>query len=124
MDRLESIVVAVDFSECSASALAQAARMARDTGATLHVLHVLESLVMTDAIAGIATSEEALRALVVSETEKKLRSLLPDAERPENLQVDVRVGSPIADVLDKVREVSADLLVLGAQGACGTRKRL
>ncbi len=122
MDRLESIVVAVDFSECSASALGQAARMARADNATLHVLHVLESISVMHAKQGAATTEEALRDQVLSETKKRLKNFLPESDRPRNITIDVRVGSPLADVLAKLREVSADLLVLGARGMSGPKR--
>jgi nucleotide-binding universal stress UspA family protein len=50
MHRLKSILVGVDFSECSKAALQQAARMAKWNGATLHVLHVIESMVVTELV--------------------------------------------------------------------------
>jgi nucleotide-binding universal stress UspA family protein len=48
MDRLGSIVVAVDFTPCSATALAQAARIAQWNQAKLHVVHVIETLVVIE----------------------------------------------------------------------------
>ena len=44
MDRIQTIVAAVDFSEPSAAALVQADRLSRQTRAKLHVVHVIEEL--------------------------------------------------------------------------------
>jgi nucleotide-binding universal stress UspA family protein len=40
-----SIVVGVDFTPCSATALAQALRISKATGAALHVVHIIDTLV-------------------------------------------------------------------------------
>ena len=61
MNRLKSILVGVDFSECSKAALQQAARMAKWNGATLHVLHVIESMVVTELAAALKVPIEQQR---------------------------------------------------------------
>jgi len=48
MNRLKSIVVGVDYSDCARTALAQAVRMAHWNQAALHVLHVIDSSVVQE----------------------------------------------------------------------------
>ncbi len=48
MSRLQSIVVGVDFTPCSATALKQAIRIAERNQAALQVVHIIETLVVMD----------------------------------------------------------------------------
>src|SRR5262245_40235974 len=57
MDRLTSIVVGIDFSPASLTALAQALRFAEWNRATVHAVHVVDTLVVVDL-------QEALSPLV------------------------------------------------------------
>ena len=116
MKRLDSIVAGTDFSTCSRSALFQAARLAGRRQAALHVVHVIDSLVLSDLAEALRQSPDELRRQVLGDTEGRLERLLKDIERPESFATDVRVGPPVQEILEKTRSVSADLLVLGAQG--------
>jgi len=49
MNKLKTILVGTDFSDCSRSALEQAVRLAKWHNARLHALHALEYLVLSDA---------------------------------------------------------------------------
>ena len=57
MNRLNNILVAVDFSDCSKAALAQAVRIAGWNGAALHALHVIEPLVVSDVAWAMEATE-------------------------------------------------------------------
>jgi nucleotide-binding universal stress UspA family protein len=119
MNRLKTIIVGTDFSECSGSALVQAARIAQWNGATLHILHVIDSLAMADLVEAIRTPDEELRARVVEELRKEINCTLTENHLEGRIEVDVSVGVPTTVFLDKVREVQADLLILGVHGASG-----
>ena len=49
MNKLNTILVGTDFSDCSRSALEQAVRLAKWNHARLHALHSVEYLTLSDA---------------------------------------------------------------------------
>lgn len=122
MKEIRTILVGVDFSEGSRSALRQAVRLARLHGAALHVGHVIESLVVADLAEALGQPLEDLREHVVRDTRVALVRFLGDLVRPEDCTLLVRVGSPLRELLAVGEEAAADLLVLGAHGAAGTRQ--
>jgi len=119
MNRLKSILVGVDFSECSKAALQQAARMAQWNGATLHVLHVIESMVVTELAAALKVSVEQQRQTVVTGARHELTRWLGNTDALGNFKTDIVIGIPLDEILKQIRQVGADLVVLGATGATG-----
>lgn len=115
MNQIKNILVAVDFSDCSKAALAQAVRIAGWNGAALHAQHVIEPIVVSDlAWAGRATSADA-KDLVCRKAHARLSTWVADASGQAKLSV--VVGTPIHEVLTQVKAISADLLVVGARGS-------
>jgi nucleotide-binding universal stress UspA family protein len=114
MEHLTSILVAVDLSPCSRSALAQAARLAGRSGATLHVLHVVETRVVED-LEEMLPHRSGTREGIVADASKALEKFVAGAEA----SLEVVVGSPLDAILEKTRAVAADLLVIGAYGMIG-----
>lgn len=120
MNRLKCVLVGVDFSPNSVTALAQAARMAKWNGAKLHVLHVVDALVVSDVAGAISRSPDELAREVDRHSRALLESTVRKAEIPSEVAFHVAVGVPIQEFVRKVRELSADLLVLGVRGASET----
>jgi nucleotide-binding universal stress UspA family protein len=114
-NRLKSILAAVDFSDCSKAALAQAVRVANQNGARLHALHVIEPLVVeATAWTQHVAPFDAIN-LVCRQAHAKLTTWVEEAGG--HADVSVIVGTPIHELLTRVRTVSADLLVAGARGS-------
>lgn len=122
MDRAQTIVVGVDFSDCSKSALVQARRIAAWNNASLHVIHVIESLVAAEVAESLGGDEDEARAQIKRDAAKHLESWVAAAggpDMPAGLQLDVRIGSPVHEILTTVEDVNADCLVLGVFGVMG-----
>lgn len=117
MNQLKSILVGVDFSECSRRALEQATRLARGNNARLHVLHCVEYLTLSDAAWASHIPHEQLERDAVAEATQKLHRWLAEAGAPAGAQALVDVGTPLDGVLRRGRETKADLLVLGVTGS-------
>jgi len=119
MSEIRNLVVGVDFSACSKSALVQAVRLARHYGAALHVLHVIEPLVaeeLADAMAGSATeAKEAVRL----DAERHVHQWLAEVGADDAAAVGAVIGIPIDELVDKIGQVNAELLVLGVYGVMG-----
>lgn len=128
MERLKNIVVGVDFSEYSASALAQAMRIAHWDGAKLHVVHVIEPLIATSladayGVPGVDTWD-GFRAVAQERTDRMVAAArdrgIPSARAgsPDvDVVVEILFGNPFVHLLRELRDVSADLLVLGSHGS-------
>lgn len=118
MNRLRSILVGVDFSNHSRAALAQAVRISTWNGAKLNLVHVIDALVLADLGRLLKAPEGSLRG----EARKATRERLKEFHRPlDDLEVKVRedvlVGNPFVELVREVKNIRADLLVLGATGA-------
>ncbi|MCU0784427.1 MAG: universal stress protein, partial [Verrucomicrobia bacterium] len=63
MNQIKTILVGVDFSECSRCALEQAARLARWNDASLGVIHVMDSSALDNSLAEFQPELDELRRL-------------------------------------------------------------
>ncbi len=113
----KTILVAVDFSTGSRAALDQAARIAMQHGAKLHVLHVIDR----DALAALANSrKEPFESAVAHATDggqKALNQWLTHSKLPAAYEVTLVVGAPLHEILENVKSLKADLLVAGIAGS-------
>jgi universal stress protein E len=117
MNTLKTILVPVDFSTGSRSALEQAARLAGLNGASLHVLHVVD----TAAVASLAESRNMSfdrQAEAAAEGAKEaLASWLAQAGAPAGCLTHIVVGVPLHEILEHVKTLQPDLVVAGITGA-------
>ncbi len=117
MNKLKTILVGVDFSECSRSALEQAVRLGRSNQARLHALHSVEYLTLSDAAWASHIPYAKLERDAVAEAEQRLQRWLDEAGASPETQALADVGAPIDCVIRRVRETKTDLLVLGVTGS-------
>lgn len=119
---IDSVLVATDFSEPAAVGVEWAARVARDRGARLHVVHVVSPPM---PVADFTTPPLTLDRELRDAAGQRLDALL--AEPPlAGLEAHavLRDGTPSLAVLDVAGEVSADLVVVGTRGLTGFRHLL
>ena len=113
------IVVGFDRSERGAIAVTEALLLARDTGATLHAVHVVHP-----AVASGTVSSSAFQTVVDQErreVEAGRAQLLADAE-PHGVTVEFHTSgmSDIPEAILSIAEsVGADLVVVGNRGMSG-----
>lgn len=115
MKRGLSYVVAVDYSEPSASALQEAARLADGAGAHLTVVHVVldEELAFAVRSTGLSSAE------ILTGRRLRLDRFCLDTlgtRTIPSLRLEIVQGHPFAEVLRLVEMEHAALLVLGARG--------
>jgi universal stress protein E len=116
MKALQTILVGVDFSLGSRAALHFASDLAARQGAHLHVLHVVETLVLTDLAEAMRQGREELAPQVASDARVALERFLRELPSPTELSTEVVVGSPARELLEHATALEVDLLVLGATG--------
>lgn len=116
MDRLTSIVVGIDFSPASATALAQAMRFAEWNRAKLRAVHVVDTLVVVDLQEALSPLVQGIQDSLIADARKEWDRFA--AGLPGKAGVDFRivVNSEAAELLAQARDQRADLLVLGSHG--------
>lgn len=114
-----SILVATDFSPCSAGAVRLAASLARRRHVSLLLVHAVEPLPFGDPVLPVAPAGWASALLTAAE-----ETLAREATnlRTSGLAVETRVivGQAATVVLDTARDQGADLIVVGTHGRKGT----
>lgn len=115
-----SVLCPVDFSEPSQAALVYAAAIADHFAVRLTVLAV------DDPLLAEATATSGFMSLA-QETEQELERFCKTVlgERitgPKQLQLRVRTGKPVVEILHEARAISAGLIVMSSRGQTGIRK--
>lgn len=113
---MKTIVAAVDFSDSTEGVLATATDQAKAFGAALHVVHVLEPEPAYTAY-GFTPDEFPAMHVFQEEARKRAKKRLDELAAGIPGAVDKLIeGSPLHGVLDYVKEVGADLVILGSHG--------
>jgi len=127
-EELNRIVAATDFSATATAAVEWATGLAREHGATLHLIHgltlpaPLPDYVPTDAsVAAAAELRSELHGIAL----KKLEAAAgPAREAGVEVEFAVHVGVPSQLITSHAEDVGADLVVVGTQGLTGFRHLL
>jgi nucleotide-binding universal stress UspA family protein len=117
--RITRILVPTDFSPQAEAAMQYALDLARQSGAAVHLLNVVED----PLAAGVWSSElytaeiAELHVNLARDAEQRLRTCVP---RDTGLvTTEVRRGRAATEILGTAREWNADLIVMGTHGRTG-----
>ena len=115
MITIKNIMVPVDFSEAANYAARYAAALAQDQQARLYVLHVKAPFPVHGRIAGGAM--EHVQKQRIDKEQNELSGLIPDSVKNSIAVEEIQVtGLPMARVIvEKARELNADVIVMPAQ---------
>ncbi|GAB5522821.1 MAG: universal stress protein [Roseivirga sp.] len=117
---MKNILVPTDFSPKSFSALMLAKQISEKSNGTRHLLHVVEPISGHFTSSGEYAKDdfEAVYARSVIESAGRELKALSKAHENGSLRIDwqVVVGDPYSEVAEKVQEVAADLVIIGAKG--------
>lgn len=114
---IRKILVPIDFSDCSLDALEYALQAAKQFGAAITILHIMEPASYSLDFSLIHAGDARAQRERVEARMKDLTALL----RREGLTADhvLRGGLPADSVLDWSREEAYDLIVMGTHGRRG-----
>jgi nucleotide-binding universal stress UspA family protein len=126
MHAIQKILIPVDFSACSSSALRFGLDLARKLGAEVHLLHVWQIPTLAPLDSGSRSEAESLVGVLGEHARTELDQLMNE------LATDgVRVGSasslpgdPAHEIVRAVEEKGYDLVVMGTHGRTGLDKLL
>ena len=117
--KLKQILVPVDFSECTEKALSYAVPFARQFGATLTLLHVMEPPYLPASEMGVVVEVES-----TEDAQKEMAALQARLAGIVRCQTMTRKGSAEHEIIDAAKELSSDLIILGTHGRTGVERLL
>ncbi len=115
--RLKKILVPVDFSACSNKALQYAQPFAKQFGADLILLYVVEPYLPVPEMTTVDWDLIASRMREGGEAElAKIKATVP----PEiSATTELRVGTPAVEVVRAAKDLDADLIIISTHGRTG-----
>jgi len=119
---ITNILVATDFSACSQIALTYARALARQFGATLHVLHTVERPLSdgTNAISAVGLTGELQTALDDAERARLDAVISAEDRRTLHARAVLRkLDTPAHAIVDYAQIEHIDLIVIGTRGRHG-----
>ena len=117
---MQKILVPTDFSNNALKAVGYAAEIAKKSGATIFLLHVIEPSI------NMATMQtDSSRKMVLKERKAELSLALKSIEEiyPQIKVVPFLVGGAVvSSILDYAEKENLDMIVMGTKGASGLKK--
>jgi universal stress protein A len=118
------ILVPIDYSDNSRTALAYAAELAKSFGASLDLVHVWDRpTYATDAVMVQRPGEahKPISELIRENAEKDMADLLAGLSLPSELKVESRLlaGDPASTLLTELKKGAHDLVVISTHGRTG-----
>jgi nucleotide-binding universal stress UspA family protein len=125
MINLKSIMVATDFSEPSAVALAYGRDIARSYGAALHLLHVVED-VMLRYSPEVGMTSPVLQENLESRARRELDAQVTEDDRRTLKIVPIVLTSPTVPggIVEYAKDQKIDLVIVGTHGRSGVKQLL
>jgi len=118
MIRIQNVLVATDFSEPSEAALNYGRELARSFHATLHVVHVTDSIYAQYGGEAYSVALPELQSEIEDSARKELESLLNDDDRRDLRAKPVLITAlaKAPAIVDYARQNTIDLIVMGTHG--------
>ena len=116
------ILVPTDFGEPSEAALDYARVLAGTFGASLHVLHVLDTPFAAGAVSpeGFIADSPAAQARLFAEAHDRLqRRVTPSDRTRHSARTEIVTGTTAESIVNYARERGMDLIVMGTHGRSG-----
>jgi nucleotide-binding universal stress UspA family protein len=123
----QRILVPVDGSEASKRGLQEAIKLAKATRAKLQIVHVVNELPFEADFLGGQPYEPLIESLRVNGTQilEEAKSAAREAGVEFGAELIETIGGRVSPlILDAVRQVNADLIVMGTHGRRGVKRLL
>ncbi len=117
----KNILVAIDGSKSSTNALDAAAELAKSSGGTLHILHVVREM-QVPLTPGLMEAYEQLERqrhdLLTSAGEQLINQAKRSVESKgvDKVETDIGAGDPATAIVDYAAKEKVDLIVIGSRG--------
>lgn len=117
----KNILVAIDGSKSSTKALDAACELAKGSGGTLHILHVVREM-QVPLTPGLMDAYEKLERqrheLLTSAGEQLINQAKRSVETKgfDKIETDIGAGDPATAIVDYAAKEKVDLIVIGSRG--------
>lgn len=120
----KQILVPIDFSPCSLEAYRVAVSLARSSGATLHLLHVIDRRALEVAREIGLTADEIDEKSLHATARRRLREFL--AKETDGVPAGRKIvtGLPFQEIVSATRQEQIDLIVMGRYGGSGELEKI
>lgn len=121
MIKLKKILYPTDFSESSLEALKYAVSLAQEFKARLVVMHVVNEQIFSEGLnLPRLAAPEALEQELGAEAARRMRTLIPAAERAAlDVEQVILRGMPFLEIIRYAKANEVDLIVIGTHGRSG-----
>ncbi len=121
----KTILVALDFSECSKAAFRKACDMFQDRIDRFVVLHVVDSDFVKRCAANRLGKQDLIKKTLFLDAKKRLREFL-EREKRSGVRVEVVVceGVPYLEINKKAHEFRAEMIIIGSCGRAVDTERI
>lgn len=120
MVQLKTILYATDFSESSEPASRTALYLAKLSGATIHVLHVISELAESRRARIQAEAFDIFEKEVETNIVKEMEQFCSDKfEGDVDYLTETVIGRPFQEIIKKADDIRADLIIMGTHGRTG-----
>lgn len=118
---IRRVLVPTDFAECSLPAVRLGAEFARKFGSELVLLHVVHdlALAMPDAVMPTPIPTPDLGQLTESAKTGLANLIARENLSDLNPRTEIRIGSPVPEIVAAAGDLKADLICVGTHGRTG-----
>jgi len=118
MSEIKNILVATDFSDISDNAFNKAVDLARQLGARLHIIHIVQIHAMNMPESGNVNVEE-LEAMEEKNASDNLQQDVRERCCGMDVETHILNGNPAVQINRTAGETGADIIVMGTHGRTG-----
>lgn len=117
------VLVAVDFSPCSAHALKSSQKILGKKPDHILVLHVIDQEFIEKCVDNQLGAASQIKKSLFMETKKKLKLFLQAQNLTANsIETEICEGTPFLEINKKAIDKDVDIIVMGTQGTSGDLK--
>jgi universal stress protein A len=118
MSLYKNILVAVDLTKDSAMILDKARTIAKQNGAELSMVHVIEPIAVGYAVEVTSVDIEGLHEEVTKQAKSNLREMGTNVGISES-RLHAVLGQPAREIRELAKSIDADLIIMGGHGRHG-----
>jgi nucleotide-binding universal stress UspA family protein len=120
-----NILVAVDFSPCSANALKNSRCIMGRKPDRTYVLHVIDQDFVENCITSKLGTEAHIKKTLFVDAKEKLKQFIQAQNLvSDSVEMEVIEGTPCLEINRKAIEKNVDIVVMGTHGTSGDIKRI
>jgi nucleotide-binding universal stress UspA family protein len=119
------VLVAIDFSPCSAHALKSAKRIMGQKPDRIYALHVIDHDFIEECIASRLGTESEIKKTLFVQAKTRLKQFLQAQDMDtSSIELDVCEGTPFLEINKKAMEKNVDIVIMGTCGTSGDIKTI